>query len=428
MSQQRYDCIVIGGGPSGSTTAALVAERGHRVLVIEKARFPRFHIGESLIPETYWPLKRLGMLDKMKSSCFVKKYSVQFVSASGRESAPFYFDEVNPHESSQTWQVLRSEFDHMLLKNAEEHGAEVWQETTVDEVLFDKPVRRNGDGADDAAEPRAVGVRVRRGGGEPMDLAARVIVDATGANALLQKRLGLRRGDNMLRKAAVFGHYKGARREPGRDEGATLVLNIQNQDGWFWYIPLHDDTVSIGAVADIDYLIKGRGTPEQILEEEIQRCPAILPRLATAKRASPVHVINDYSYGATRCAGDGWVLVGDAFTFLDPMYSSGVFFALKSGEIASDAIHDALIANDTSAERLGRWGGPFYEGVQAMRRLVYAFYAKGFSFGAFLRDHPQFKKNITQLLTGDVFRDEPQEVFEPMSKQIKLPEPMTLTA
>jgi len=424
---KSVDVVVVGGGPSGSTTATLLAQHGHRVLVIEKTKFPRFHIGESLMPDSYWTFKRLNMLEKLKKSCFVKKYSVQFVSSSGRESAPFYFDEMNPHESSQTWQVLRSEFDELLLNNAAEHGAEVWQESLVEEVLFDRPVRRGEEpGAAGGDEPRATGVTVRRGGGLPQRISANVVVDATGTSAVLQKKLGIRRADPNLRKAAIFGHYRGARREPGKDEGATLVLNIQGQAGWFWYIPLADDIMSVGAVGDIDYLIKGRGTPEQTLEEEIQRCPTLGPRLEKATRVSPVHVLSDFSYGATRCAGAGWVLVGDALAFLDPIYSSGVFLALKSGELAADAIHAALEANDLSAEKLGAWGQDYYKGVQAIRKLVYAFYEKGFSFGKFVRENPHFKRNITELLVGDVFRPEVNEVFGTMKNYIPLPEPLTL--
>src|SRR5579872_6561245 len=134
---KQYDCVVIGGGPGGATVATLVADAGHKVLLVERGKFPRFHIGESLMPETYWTFKRLGMLPKMKASRFVKKYSVQFTNASGKDSAPFYFDEMNPHECSQTWQVVRSEFDRMMLENAAEHGVEIWQEAGVSDVIFE---------------------------------------------------------------------------------------------------------------------------------------------------------------------------------------------------------------------------------------------------------------------------------------------------
>lgn len=411
--QQHYDAIIVGGGPAGSTAATVLADHGRRVLIIERANFPRFHIGESLMPETYWVFKRIGMLDKLRKSHFVRKYSVKFANAEGRESAPFYFDERNPHECSQTWQVLRSEFDKLLLENAVEHGATLWQPANVIDVMLEPAANRG--------LPKVTGVIVEKDG-EQLPVRAPVTIDATGTSAMLSRRFNIRQPDPELRKAAVFAHYKGALRDPGeRDEGATLVLAVQGQRGWFWYIPLPNDIVSVGVVGDIEYILKGRGTPEQIIDEEIQRCPSIVPRMAPAKRVSPVHVLNDFSYNSKVCAGDGWVLIGDAFTFLDPMYSSGVWLALKSGELAADAVHAALAAGDTSAKRLGAWGGDFYAGLQAIRKMVYAFYSPGFSFGKFVKAHPERKDNVTEVLIGDVFRPEVHELFKPMGEMCRLP-------
>jgi len=414
-----YDCIVIGGGPAGSTAATLLADAGRKTLVVERTRFPRFHIGESLMPETYWVFKRLGMLEKLKASNFVRKHSVQFVNASGKESQPFYFEDMNPHECSVTWQVLRSEFDRMMLDNAAEHGAEVWQDSNVSDVILEAP--------QEDVYPRATGVVVSREGGPPQRLSARVVIDATGTNAMLSRRLGIRRPDPKLRKAAYFAHYKGCRRDSGRDEGATLVLSTKDQDGWFWYIPLPDDIVSIGVVGDLDRLITAnRQTPEKTLESEIANCIALGPRMEKATRVSPVHVLSDFSYRASRCAGEGWVLIGDAFGFLDPMYSSGVYFALKSGEMAADCINEAFAANDFSAGRLSQWGAEFSEGMQAIRKLVYAFYTREFSFGSFIRQYPHTKKNIVDLLIGNVWRPGINDVFEPMSLSVALPQSIPL--
>ncbi len=205
-----YDVVVIGGGPAGSTVAALVADAGHKVLVVERARFPRFHIGESLMPETYWTFERLGMLSKMKESSFVKKYSVQFVTASGKDSAPFFFEDRNPHECSQTWQVERAKFDEMMLDNAAEKGATVWQETNVVDVLLEP--------TENDSLPRATGVVVQRmGEPSPRTIKAKIVVDATGMNAMLSRRLGIRNVDPKLRKAAVFSHYKRCKRDPGKN-------------------------------------------------------------------------------------------------------------------------------------------------------------------------------------------------------------------
>ena len=394
--QTDADVVVIGGGPSGSTVSTLIAQGGYRVALFERERFPRFHIGESLIPETYWVLKRLGMLDKMKSSRFVQKYSVQFVGQSGKLSEPFYFMEHKPHDCSRTWQVLRSEFDQMLLENAREHGVEAYEGVRVLEVLFE------GD--------RAVGVRVAEPDGTQRDVRARVVVDASGQSAMLSNRFKIRVVDPVLKKAALWTYFEGAYRDTGRDEGATMVLQTQGKKGWFWYIPLHNDIVSVGIVAGFDYLFKGRGDHETIYQEELDRCPAVKQRVSVGKQAAPFYATKDYSYRAKHAAGDGWVLVGDAFGFLDPLYSSGVLLALKSGSLAADAIVEGLQKNDLSAAQLGKWEPEFSEGMDRMRRLVCEFY-DGFSFGAFVRRFPQHKGHLTDLLIGDLFKDSVDEVF-----------------
>jgi flavin-dependent dehydrogenase len=429
-SALSYDVVVIGGGPGGATVGTLLADAGRKVLILERGRFPRFHIGESLMPESYWVFKRLGMLPRLQASDFVRKHSVQFVTATGKESQPFYFDEMNPHECSVTWQVVRSEFDKMMLDNAREHGAEVWEETNVIDVLLEE--------SDTDDLPRATGVIVDRGSSEGngqrtadngrQTIRAKVVVDATGTNTLLARRLGIRSADPALRKASYFAQYKGGRRDEGKNEGATLVLSTASNDGWFWYIPLPDDMVSVGVVGDIDRLVAAnRGkSPEQILEEEIKNCRGLDDRMTNATRVGPVHVLADFSYRATRCAGDGWVLVGDAFGFLDPMYSSGVFLALKSGEMAADAIDAALKHDDPSALRLSTWGDELAAGMTSIRKLVYAFYTRGFSFGKFIRDNPEFKKNLVDLLVGNVFYQGVDDIFAPMAKTVALPEAVPL--
>ena len=395
----EYDVVVIGGGPAGSTVSTVLAQRGCRVGLFERERFPRFHIGESLIPETYWVLERLGMLPKMQRSHFVKKYSVQFVNASGRLSAPFYFWDNKPHECSQTWQVVRSEFDQMMLENAREHGVEAHEGAHVTEVMYDGS--------------RATGVTVQPAGGVRREVRAKVVVDASGQAALLQNRRGLRVWDPLLNKGAIWTYWRGAYRDSGRDEGATMVLQTEDRHGWFWYIPLHDDIVSVGIVAPFDHLFKGRAGHERTYHEEVEQCPAVKRRIGDAQRATGYFATRDYSYRSTEVAGDGWVLVGDAFQFLDPLYSSGVLLALKSGELAADAIADGLAAGDTSQAQLGRWGAAFNEGVDRMRRLVCEYY-EGFSFGGFVRRYPELRGTITDLLIGDLFTDRVDTVWGPM--------------
>lgn len=399
---KRPEVVVIGGGPSGSTVSNLIAQKGHKVVLLEREHFPRFHIGESLIPQTYWTLRRLKMLEKMKPSRFIKKYSVQFINQHGKLSEPFYFIDHRPHESSQTWQVLRSEFDHLMLQNAAEQGVEVHQGTRVLDVLWD------GE--------RAVGVRAIDQGGQEQTIHCDVVVDASGQSSILLDRLKLRQWDPLLKKAAVWTYWQGAQRDTGRDEGATLVLQVQGKQGWFWYIPLHDDILSVGVVAGHDYLLKNRGKDyEKIYFEEVAKCPGLAPRLAKAKRVAPFRAAKEYSYRARQAAGDGWVLVGDAFGFLDPLYSSGVLLALKSGEMAADAVSEGLTKGDTSASQLGKWEPEFTRGMDRIRRLVCEFY-EGFSFGKFVRRFPHLKGYVTDVLIGDVFKDDVDALWEPMDQ------------
>ncbi len=397
------DVVVIGGGPAGATCATLITQKGYRVRLYERDVFPRFHIGESLIPDTYWTLQRLNMLEKMKRSGFVKKYSAQFVNERGQMSAPFYFSEHNPHECSVTWQVRRSEFDTLMLENAAEQGVEVHQGTRIREVFF------QGE--------RATGVRVQHPDGHLEDVSARVVVDASGQSAFIANRLKLLVKDEHLRKGAVWTYYRGAYRDTGRNAGATIVAQTKGKKGWFWYIPLHDDIVSVGVVRDFLELFAGNREHEVIFNEELENCLEIKRRVEMGTRCERFYATKDYSYRATRSAGEGWVLIGDAYGFLDPLYSSGVLLALKSGELAADAIVAGLAKGDLCAAQLGGWSPEFNRGMDFMRRLVCAYY-DGLSFGAFLRKHPHFRGHLTDLLIGNLWKPGVDEVFGPMSEML----------
>jgi len=403
------DVVVIGGGPAGSTASTLIAQKGRKVVLCEREKFPRFHIGESLIPETYWVLERLNMLPQMKKSGFVKKFSVQFVSQDGRLSAPFYFDQHKPHEASQTWQVLRSEFDEMMLNNAREHGVEVHEETRVLDIHFE------GD--------RAKGVRIKHADGTEREVRCDVVVDASGQSAMIQNRFKLKVNDPLLNKGAIWTYYEGADRTEGNDGGATLVLQTKGKKGWFWYIPLHNNITSVGVVAGFDYLFKGRGDHETTYREEVERCPGVADRIKNAKQVAGFYATKDYSYRSKQGAGPGWVLVGDAFGFLDPLYSSGVLLALKSGQLAADAVTEGFDKGDLSTEQLGNWIPNFIKGMDRMRRLVCEFY-EGFSFGRFIRKYPHFQGHVTDLLIGDLFRDQVDEVWAPLD-EVKAAQPMS---
>jgi flavin-dependent dehydrogenase len=405
---RNYDAIVIGCGPAGATVSAILAQKGRRVLVLEKEKFPRYHIGESLIPYTYFPLQRMGLVERMKGSHFTKKYSVQFVSPDGRASQPFYFFEHLKHEAANTWQVLRSEFDQLLMDNAREKGAEVIEEITVREVIEE-------DGF-------VKGVRAITKAGEKVEYRAPITIDATGRDAFTVTRQGWKVRDPYLNKIAIWTYYKGAMRDAGVDEGATTVAYVPEK-GWFWYIPLAGDVVSVGIVAEKDYLYKGSKDLKEIFHREVGNNKWVEKRLAVGQQFGPYRVTGEYSYRSRHCASNGLVLIGDAFAFLDPVFSSGVFVALCSGERAADAVDQALTGGDYRAERFEQYGRDMCRGIEAMRRLVYSFYDHNFSFRTLVKEYPQLKGDITDCLIGNLFMDF-TPLFDAVAKFARVPPPL----
>jgi len=404
------DCIIIGGGPAGSTAGAILAQHGHRVLLLEREKFPRYHIGESLLPFTFLPLQRLGLIDKMKASAFIKKYSVQFVSPSGRASQPFYFYTRYDRETvAQTWQVLRSEFDQMLLDNAREKGVEVREQTTVRELIKD-------GGA-------VVGVRAQTQGGEIAEYRAPITLDCSGKESFAAVRNQWRVQDPFLNKIAVWTYYRGAQRDAGLDAGATTVAYVPEK-GWFWYIPQHNDMVSVGVVAEGKYLTRGGiRAPEDIFRREVEENQWIKRHLACGRQAGSYFLTSEYTHHARHCGERGLLLVGDAFAFLDPVFSSGVMLALKSGVLASDAVHQALVDKDFAPERFAGYARFMREGVENMRKLVYAFYHPKFSFRQLTNKHPDAAGWVTDCLSGDVNKDF-SRLWQEIEEFVPLPAPL----
>ncbi|HTA31430.1 MAG TPA: tryptophan 7-halogenase [Candidatus Cybelea sp.] len=413
-----YDALIIGAGPAGSAAAAILAEYGHRVLMLEREKFPRYHIGESLLPFTFQPLQRLGLIDKMRGSAFVKKYSVQFVSPSGRASQPFYFFNRYDRETvAQTWQVLRSEFDQMLLDNARTKGALVKEETTVLDLLQDGP--------------RVVGARAQTKGGPAVEYHAPITLDCSGKESFSAVRNHWRVKDPFLNKIAVWTYYKGALRDEGIDAGATTVAYVPEK-GWFWYIPQHNDMISVGVVAEGKYLTRdGVKAPEAIFKRAVEENQWIKQHVACGEQTGPYRLTSEYTHHARHCGTEGLLLVGDAFAFLDPVFSSGVMLALKSGTMAGEETHQAIVERDFSAERFTTYGRYIRQGVENMRRLVYAFYNPKFSFRTLTNKYPDAAGAVTDCLSGDVNKDfsvlwRQIEEFVPLPDALPLGDPLSV--
>lgn len=410
-----YDAVIIGGGPGGSTTAALLAQKGRRVLVLEKSHFPRYCVGESLMPYCYFPLERLGVIDKIKDAGFpkVEKHSVQFVTTNGKVSAPFYFFQHLKHPAATTFQVIRGPFDKMLLDNARQCGAQVMEGVTVRDAIRDK----NG---------AVIGVTAQDEDGTTHQFHGCMTVDASGRDALMLNRNNWKLPDPELKKVAIWTYYKGAMRDCGLDQGATTVAYLPEK-GWFWFIPLPDDMVSVGVVAERDYLYrdleKSGRDPKIIFEREIENNTWIKDHLEPGTQTDKFHVTGDYSYRSRYCASDGLVLVGDAYAFLDPVFSSGIFLALRSGELVADAIDDALERNDTSASSFEAYGDAMCQGMEAMRKLVYAFYDQEFSFRSLMMAHPELRGDLTDCLIGHLFKDF-EAMFKGVAEFAQLPQPL----
>ena len=390
----QYDAIVVGGGPAGATTAAVLAMHGRRVVLLERDDFPRYHVGESLLPFCYPTLNRLGLVDKLNATDFVKKYSVQFATTDGRMSQPFYFfDHLDGHPAGQTWQVERSVFDRMMTDNAAEHGADVRFGVSARKVL------KNQAGA-------VVGVEATDEHGQSIQLYAPITIDASGRNGFAANAMGWKRKrDPELNKIALWTYYKGGKRGEGRDEGATTVAYIPEK-GWVWHIPMHNERISLGVVGEKSYLYRdGLKDPLKIMEREIGCNAWVADVMQDAEQFGETWVTGDYSYRSEHSATDGLVLTGDAFGFLDPVFSSGVFLALISGEMAADTAHRALADDDVSAARFESYTDDFQHAIEAMRKLVYAFYTEGFSFGKLLQKHPHLRSDLTDCLIGKVSTD-----------------------
>jgi len=382
------DVAVIGGGPAGSTAAALLAAAGRRVVLFEKEVFPRFHIGESLLPFNVDLFRRLGVIDQLDGR-FLQKWAAQIMSSDGSVAREIRFGDGIVPGPPNAYHVLRSEFDTILLRNAASRGAEVREGHPVIEATHS---HRHG-----------AMVTARARDGELVRCRARFLLDASGRDAFVASRRRLRSMTPHLRKAAVFAHYDNVPRAEGRAAGDIILIVLK--DGWFWMIPLPEGRTSVGLVAEGSRLKEAGLPPEGLLDRAVRSCPAAWERMRAARRVSPVYAESDYSYECKEVAGDGYLLLGDAAAFIDPIFSTGVWLAMSSGELAADALHRALGGDarrgDLSPSVFAAYERKVRHHVAAYSRIVSRFYEPGF-MDIFLQPSSRFgiKESVISLLAG----------------------------
>ena len=357
--QEIYDVAIIGGGPTGSTAACLLAQAGRRVVVLERDRFPRFHIGESLLPYSLPVFERMGIREELDRTCQPKYGAELFTSCSTRHVI-FHFRNGFQIAHHRSYQVERSTFDKLLLDNAAARGAEVREETGVAGVDFD----------DD-------GATVRLAGPDAGAIRCRYVIDASGRHTVIGQQLDLKRNYPHLQKFAVYAHYDNVRREPG-DDGCTLTRMVRSGDRWFWVIPLNATRTSIGMVMDTAVFKNMRLSPEAALEAGLREQPHFEDIMGEAKRVTPVHATGDYSYRNTRLVGPRWMLAGDAAGFIDPVFSTGVFLAIASGEQTADAIHASLSHPEKRAKLFGKYEKRMNRVMDLYLRFVSSWYRNEF--------------------------------------------------
>jgi flavin-dependent dehydrogenase len=379
-----HDVIVIGGGPGGSTAATLLVRKGFSVLLLERERFPRFQIGESLLPYNNDLFDRLGVRDQLRAGDFFPKFGAAFCTATGDPGYIFRFDRnLASEQYHQAFQVKRADFDTLMLRNAEANGVDVREETGVVGIELTDPKR----------------ALVQTANSETHE--ARFVLDASGHGSVIGTKLGARREVPSLKKIAIFAHYHGVARAEGRDAGNTVIVVLRN--AWFWLIPVNGETMSVGLVVDRDHVKECGLTPEELLARTIAETPWVAERMRAAERVTQVYTRKDFSFRMQKLVGANFALVGDAAGFLDPIFSTGVFMAMKSADLAVTGVEQRLRGGSMRALRA--YERDMQRALGKYLRFIENFYRREF-LEVFLQppeDDLGLLKVITGVLAGNIF-------------------------
>jgi flavin-dependent dehydrogenase len=385
MAQESCEVIVVGGGPGGSTTAALLAHRGRKVLLLEKEKFPRFHIGESLLPFNMDVFRELGVQEQLEAAGFIKKFGAEFCAGNGLGACTFRFRNGLIPGHAMAYQVLRSEFDHILLKQAAARGADVREEHTVKDVRFD---------------PQGVEVTATAPDGSVLTVRGSMLVDASGRGTLLANKFRSKEVISRLRKLSLFAHYEGGYRAAGEDAGNITIVRIPGED-WFWMIPLANNRLSVGLVTDRERLQASGLDPDTHFLQTIEATMVVRERLKDAHRISEIRRTSDFSYQSRFFVGDRYLMVGDAAAFLNPIFSAGVYIAMRSGSLAVDPIQRAFTRGDFSRRMFAGYERQLRKHFKGYFGMIYKFYEPAF-LDLFLHPGDTFsiQKGVISALAG----------------------------